>query len=474
MSTPSQSVLPPSPAASSPMSVDTAAELARSAPGITNTEPGFANTYGPGTSSPGGLLAASLPALGVGGLGALLLYHRYLQDKRNAQRAEKEKQASGNSVLAQLPGVHPKDMLLGAALGGGAGILYDTLAAKPENEKRLPKALKRILGGAAIGAAGANVVGDRARRYITNTQLPFGYGTSGSVLPKSFKQFWEGAVLDKPSFDPAAVQEIVNSRPYNKQYGAIVQNMLGARRELLRRTFGVHGNNPDTDFWQKNKGTGGPDYYSLNEARKDYPQLVKDLFLPTRLSKPPQSLFAAPGKAVAQENTAAGWINTELFGADSLLGGQQVSLQPAGKKFKGRVLDRYDVTPTKQDIAELKNAVLSGKILDPKWRAAKRTDSGYYAGHTNSSYIKSLLARLLVDNVLAEEHPWVSQSFTMQPSRTPRRGADWNPLFGLDPTKPHPAYSLQMTQESGKPAVPAMNYSELLDYLARLHTSAQR
>lgn len=443
-----------------PISVDTAAGLARNSPGVTSTEPGFANTYAPGADSPGGMLAASIPALGVGTLGALLLYHRYLQDKRNKE----EKQAGLESITAQLPGLHAKDMLLGAALGGGAGLAYDALASKPEGEKRLPKALKRILGGAALGATGANLVGDRARRYITNTQLPFGYGASGSSLPKSFKQFWEGAVLDKPSFDPAAVQALANKQPDNKGYSDVLKNIIGARRELWRRSFGVHGNS-QADIWQKNTGGRGPDYYSLNESRKDYPQLVKDLFLPSRLATDIKPLFANPAKVVARENAGEGWVGSDMFGSDSLVGGQQIGVQPVGTGFKGRVVDRIDVTPSKEDTAAFRDAILSGKIFDSKWRNAVRDNKGTYDTGTNAAFVKSMLGRLLIDKGLTEEKPWVSQSFNMTPTPATHLGSLPRRIF--TPSKA-PQYDLQLTQESGAPATAPMAYSDLMKYLSAM------
>jgi hypothetical protein len=443
-----------------PISVDTAAGLARNSPGVTSTEPGFANTYAPGASSPGGVLAASIPALGVGTVGALLLYHRYLQDKRK----EEEKQAGLESITAQLPGLHAKDMLLGAALGGGAGLAYDALASKPEGEKRLPKALKRILGGAALGATGANLVGDRARRYITNTQLPFSYGASGSILPKSFKQFWEGAVLDKPSFDPAAVQALANKQPDNKGYPDVLKNIIGARRELWRRSFGVHGNS-QADIWQKNTGGRGPDYYSLNESRKDYAQLAKDLFLPSRLATDIKPLFANPAKVVARENAGEGWVGSDMFGSDSLVGGQQIGMQPVGTGFKGRVVDRIDVTPSKEDTAEFRDAILSGKIFGSKWRNTVRGNEGTYDNGTNAAFVKSMLGRLLIDKGLTEEKPWVSQSFNMTPTPATHLGSLPRRIF--TPSKA-PQYDLQFTQESGAPATAPMAYTDLLNYLSAM------
>jgi hypothetical protein len=451
-----------------PLSVDTAAEIARSTPGIANTEPGFANTYRAGADSPGGILMASLPALGVGGLGALLLYHRHLQDKR-----KKEKQASLEGITAQLPGLHAKDMLLGAALGGGAGLAYDALASKPTGEKRLPKALKRILGGAAIGAAGANLVGDRARRYITNTQLPAGY-TPGSILPTSFKQFWDGAILDKPSFDPKSVQAQADLQPGNKGYAEISQTIINARRELLRRAFGVHSNSK-ADIWQKNKGNAGPDYYSLNESRKDYPALVKQLFLPSSVEAGEYhggGVFANPRAAFP--NTSADnnqWGGTDILGENTLVGGQQISLRETPgmftHKFKGRTLDRFDVTPSKKEVADFKDAILTGKIFDSKWMKQPRQGDGYLTatGKTNSTFVKSMLRRLVVDKLLTEEHPWVSQSFNMTPTPVRSLSDRYKRLAGPSNA---PKYDLQLTRESGKPATESMSHQDLMNYLMAL------
>jgi hypothetical protein len=420
-----------------PLSVDTAAEIARSTPGITNREPGFANTYRAGTDSPGGMLMASLPALGVGGLSLLMLYRKHLQDQQEQEEQKKLKLASWQDIKAQLPGIHTKDMLLGGALGGGAGLVYDALAKKPEGKSRLRTALKRILTGAAIGAGGANLVGDRARRYLTNTKIPFGYGTD-SIMPKSLRQFWDAAVLDKPSFDSKALDQLVKDNPGSVADRAALDTMLDARRELNRRSFGVHSSNPATDVWQKNKGEKGPDYYSLNEKRKDYLKYLTTLFTPS--GKPPVDasvIFKDPGKMINKGNTSKNdWANTGLFGSDSLLGSQQVSVMPTGTpvmpSYKGRVLDRYDFTATQEDKKHFWDSVLSGDIFRSQWRKATPDVEGDYKNN-NASRAMSTAQRMLVDNLLTEEHPWISQSFNMTPD-------------------PKGNYAMQLTQESGAPA----------------------
>lgn len=415
-----------------PLSADNAGAIASTTPGITNTEPGYANTYLTGTDSPAGWLAAGLPALGVGGLGLLMLYRRHLQDEE--ERKRQLKTASWQDIKAQLPGFHAKDMLLGGALGGGAGLLYDSLAQKPKDKSRLRTALRRALTGAAIGAGGANLLGDRLRRYITNVKTPFSYGTD-SILPQSFRQFWDAAVLDKPSFNPQTLDKLVQDNPNVFADREALDTMLAARRELNRRSFGVHSNNAATDVWQKNKGDKGPDYYSLNEQNKNYLQHLQTLFFPSgQPNRVAEGLFENPGETLHVGNTNS-WLSTGLFGADSLLGGQQVIAKPTGDllrpTYKGRVLDRYDMTPSAYDKKHLAAAALRGDIFRPSWRGAVEGNTGYTAV-PNGTRANSTLLRMLWDNWLSEERPWVSQNFTMAPQ------ADGK-------------YELELNRESGEP-----------------------
>lgn len=384
--------------------VQDAAQAARTNP-ITkgNTEPGFANTYGPGTSSPGGYLAASLPALGVGGLGLLLLYQRHLQEKR-----DKEKLLKRADFISQLPGLHPKDMLLGAALGGGAGLLYDVARGQPEG-RRVSTTLKRLLAGAGIGAVGANLVGDRARRYIINSILPFGYDQSNileQLKPRSAKHVYDALIADKPSYDPKALAELNERFNGNK---AVRDTAIAARYELYRRGMGVHSDNPVRDFWQRNKGVKGPDYYSVNEKHPEYARRVAQLYLQSAPGSPP---LTGP-EAVSALNAAQGWRAFDALGANTLLGEQQVM---ADSKGQGRVLDRHDITPEKAHANKLWDATKRLDVFKPSWWGQQHdASSPYDAGKTNAGWLTSLLGRMFWDRVLTEEHPWVSQRFQFKP-----------------------------------------------------------
>jgi hypothetical protein len=402
------------------LSVDAASDYVKGLPGMSSqTEPGFANTYGNGSDTPSGIMAAALPAAGIGALSLYLLYRRKMQDEQEAQK----KQASFRS---QLPGLHPKDILLGAAAGGGAGLLYDLAAGTKPGEKRLPKALKRILGGAAIGGAGANLIGDRARRYITNTTIPLDYDAADKVqqlMPGSLKRFIDAAILDKPSFNPKRVQEYINTLKMKGTPGDPgpddLPAVINARRELNRIAFGVHTPNATADYWQYNKGDKGPGYYSVNESNPNYKTIREQLFGPR--SATARGIIGAvtqyPAEAIAGQNLAKKqWRTSGLFGADTLMGGQQVALPPSAKSPQiGRVLDRFDVTPAQDEITYAQDAVKKFKIFNPEWWTSEKETPGYSntKTETNRQFMGGLISRLIWDKILTEKYPWVSQQFRM-------------------------------------------------------------
>jgi len=398
--------------------VDDAAQIAQTDPTLSaNTEPGFTNTYTPYSNIPKGYLAAGVPLAGVGALGLMLLYKRHQEDQ---QRKKLLKAADWQSIKAQLPGVHTKDILLGAAAGAGGGALYDMLSPTPKDKKKLPTALRRILTGAAIGGVGANVVGDRARRYISNVKIPAGYG-SADLTPKSFAQFGRAFFADKPAYDPEELKALLPALGGNKD---VLDDVVQSRRELTRRSFGVHSD-AGADYWQKNKGGKGPDYYSLNEKSPDYLRRLNNLFMPTNLPwktkdehgasmQHRNEMLVSPQSSIANMNSGSSGVTTSdfgLFGSSTLLGDQLLATKPDGKNLEGRVLDRWDVTPTSNEKKYIWDAITGRKVLNPKWYGAQAELPGYSKDQTNTSFIGSLLGRLFWDNVLTEEHPWVSQRF---------------------------------------------------------------
>jgi hypothetical protein len=267
-------------------------------------------------------------------------------------------------------------------------------------------------------------------------------------MPRSLQHLWDAGFADKPSYDPAAVAKLPDIFGGSKE---VADTALSARRELVRRSMNLHRDSADTDIWQRNKGVKGPDHFSLNEKNKNYESFLKRLFLPSKLNPvSPQSvsdpaarkafaeslssspkvvdrdispIFRDPANALRIMNDVSakgpggdGWRNRDLFGANTLIGEQQVMARP-GDSVQGTVLDRFDVTPGKTDINKLLSDITSLNVLSPSWygKPADTSSADYYRGQTNAGWLKSLLSRLVWDKGLVEEQPWVSQKFQFTP-----------------------------------------------------------
>lgn len=446
-----------------PLTPDVASAIARKDPVLSqNTEPGFANTYGPGSSTPEGRWALAIPPAAMSAAGLYWLYRKYQQDK-----LEKEKQAAVDwqAVRAQMPGLHAPDLLLGGAAGAGAGMLYDYIRGS-EKGKRLPTALRRILTGAALGAGATNLAGDRFRRYLTNSVVPAGYD-SGNILsqlkPRSMQHVYDAAIKDKPSYDPKAVREFA-ARFRNTEIG---DKILAARRELKRIGFGVDTHSPATSFWQKNPGKDGPAYYSVNEKNPEYKRNLMATMLPARLL--PEEVPAL--KELFRNPQSVAWLNNptangkrldptavqtylDMFGSNSLVGGQQLVSRPNAGAVDVTVLDRDDVTASKNDKKHLAEAFLGRNMLSSTWRNAPRVNPEAGAtGQTNAQAVNSTFARMLWDRVLSKENPWVSQKFRFSPLPDNMRQAPDTPEYGME-----------LLNEAGAPVL-GITQPELRSYL---------
>jgi hypothetical protein len=444
---------------------DLAAQIAQRDPVLSqNTEQGFTNTYGPGTNIPDGQLGFAVPALGVSALGLYLLYQKHQQDKKDR---EQEKVAlTWQDVRAQLPGFHAPDILLGGAAGAGAGMLYDYIRGG-EKGKRFNQALRRILTGAAVGAGITNLVGDRARRYITNSAVLAGYDGGdmlGQLKPRSWQHFWDAAIKDKPSYNPEKVREFV-SKFKNTEVG---QRVLDARREINRIGMGVDLHNPETSVWQRNDGDKGAPYYSLNEKNKDYLRNLLSIYLPAE-SNPNQLMIGGTGALLFQNpNKGFKFLNrgvpkynqdpmdtqrlTDFFGTNPLLGAQQLIAQQNGNDVDLLSMDRHDVTPSDETIKNLFGSVFSGKVFSPEWRG-QVAPGGYEQGQTNAQALTGAAGRMLWDRVLRHENPWVAQKFKFSPVTTP---------VG-------PEYGLNMLRQDNTPVFSRpMNRGDVFEYLQQL------
>lgn len=447
----------------------TAAQIAQRDPVLSqNKEPGFANTYGPGTNTPPGQLGFAVPALGMSALGLYLLYQKYQQDKRDQE--EKIASVDREAIRAQLPGLHIPDTLIGGAAGAGAGMLYDYIRGGEKGKRFLP-ALRRILTGAALGAGVTNFAGDRFRRYLTNSVVPAGYD-AGNILeqlkPRSWQHVYDAAIRDVPSYDPAKLEKFV-STARNTEVG---QRILAARREIERIGQGVNTHNPDSSVWQRNTDKT----YSLNEKNKDYLKNLSSIFLPSTLhplafysaqelnrDKHPtgvdiSGIFKNPNAGLRFVNSLplAGQQNVDFFGTNPLLGAQQlITRENAGRELEGLVLDRHDVTPSTSGLSTLYAAFAGRKMLDPKWRDATIND-GYEKGQTNSQVVGGTLGRLFWDRILRSENPWVTQKFKFIPAQDIGSG---------------PENNLQLLKQDNTPATAPLSRDNLHVYLKQLQSS---
>lgn len=431
-------------------------------------EPGFAESFqNPNTKEllwrssallPIGLSAAGLLALGSGRKDIKPLPPKQvaISKKKKAPSLAKaaDWQETFQNVKAQLPGLHPIDTAAGALGGAALGGLYDVLRGNSEKlapNKRWKSTARRVLGGALLGGGAANLAGDRARRYISNTLMPFGYDPSAvDAVKPTWKKVWQAGVLDKPTYSLEQLQES-SDRDVNEA-------KLDARREIMRRTFGVHANNPVTDWWQKNKGG----YYSLNEKNPEYAKRLRAIFGPqsdykthtmySMMSNPDQFLSDFNTKKIPNQSDVY-----DFFSGWQMLGDQQLPFAKRGPRFDGQVLDRFDITPNPKEVSHLKQWVTNQLAQkDPAWNSRRMSEEdlkGFdYAPNmadrtpTNSAMGKSVLGRWLWDNVLSEEKPWISQKFTLKPNEIEQTIGNMHPRFG----QPPPAYQFEFLNEAGK------------------------
>jgi hypothetical protein len=429
-------------------------------------EPGFAATFDYNAAKE--KLWNYGPLVGLGGLGAALWYLNREQ-KPKAPVAKKkpqpvvgvEKSADLKDIIDNirwhLPKLRVPDTVVGGLAGAGAGGLYDLIRGKGKDGKR--KTLRRVLTGALTGAGLTNLVGDRFRRYISNTKLPLGYTpNAANEITPSWKRIWNAAILDKPDYDPKAV-DYWNSRRDG------MMRFLPARQEIVRRQFGLPFDQKDP-WWQKNP----EGYYSLNENSSDYLKrmsllfgshvhkgIARENFLhagPDKLLKNPETALAAFTKYPDRQSP-----DYDFFGSGQLLGGMHLPYvkNPDGS-FSGMALDRWDVTPNKAESDYFKSNL--GKLLtDPKWRMQPLQENlSWYvkpeARHTNSSAMKAIGGRWIWDNILSDELPWIGQKFTVAP-RTDRATLG-ETLSGTN----HPN-TLQFLKFDNSPATPAMGYAAL-------------
>ena len=471
----------------------------RQFPNLVHTgEPGFAESFqNPATKEmlwrTGAALPLGLSAAGLWALGSGRNDIKPLPPKQPVGKKKKpvpvvksaDWQETLQNVKAQLPGLHPVDTAVGAVGGAALGGLYDVLrgnSGKLAPNKRWKSTARRVLGGALLGGGAANLAGDRARRYISNTLLPFGYnnerlknvaitpkqlsqdigerwkkwregattvtgaGRDGAedIKPDSLSKVWNAAVLDKPTYAPDDLKEVSGWGNFG--------GTIDARREIMRRTFGVHANNANTDWWQKNKGG----YYSLNEQNPDYEKRLRLLFGPEHAygSGDMSRFLTDPQKKLTDFNTKLPKYTSQardfdFFAGGQINGDQQVPFAMRGPRIDAQVLDRFDLTPNPDEQQHLKSWLRNTAMRqNPGWGFERKRDGhfdyGADQGKTNNELAKTIGSRWLWENVLSNELPWISQKFTMTPNTEATNGDAF-------------PWALQFLRENGQAAGPKIN-----------------
>lgn len=330
-------------------------------------------------------------------------------------------------VLGQLPRVRLPDTAAGSVLGAGAGLLAERLRKKDKAKRRYGRA---ALAGAAGGAALANLLGDRLRRYVSNTVMPVSYDDPGGQAAPTWKKVWRAGVLDEPEYDPDRVARHAARHPDS------AAEQLAARRELFRRQLGVHTARPAEDVWAPN-----PDgSVSLNPANPAAGRYV-------------EKLLTGPGAA---DRSTGKWMEdaARANSADEkelpprlmapVVGGQTVDYEPvshfndsSAPRTEGvfKVRDRWDVTLDPSEREFLAAGLGKALALNGSWFRAPHTGAegrvAYTAGRnlTNRQVAKSLIAREILDKLLVHENPVVTQRLhIVQPKDgkavvTPQTGA---------------------------------------------------
>lgn len=299
----------------------------------------------------------------------------YLKDKLLTKKS-----SFWEKARAQLPGFHPYEAAAGGLAGAGAAGLYNWLSDDPEEENEMGRKGRNLVIGALAGAGGANLVGDRARRYISNVVHPAGYSADkvmSGIKDNGWRGAWKGGVLDQPLWGDKG-----NSTDY----------IMDMRRELFRRGLGVHGESAG-DFFQTSRGNEvGLHPRLFNEAGNVQPQVWNALYgvankpsdsaLPVHLRRSPVLGGFTARRSPDQVNVSDVW---------------DFSLNPKEKDLM---------------LASAKHKFLGGAAPPP---AALRDGISIHNDSSSDGMLSSLALRELASKVLMHNPTTFNQSFRLAP-----------------------------------------------------------
>jgi len=383
-----------------------------------DSEDGFSgsqslNTAGQDFTSPAAILAGSAAA-GAGLAAWLKIRH---QSKKIKALKELVKLSS---VYSALPAVRLGDTLIGGGLGALGGAALNTareyFTEDSKDRDLLGAATKGVLLGGATGAALGNVVGDRARRYLSNTVPLIGHGYSSEATSKGISPFKDDGGVDWSKLYSAAVDDVpVRRNSLGETSNKIDDFTERARHELFRRQLGVHTPGA-SDLWVENNDKS----MSMNPDNVDVVKHTGAMMLPIQPVKSLSDWVSSINSAKPESPGAMRWIT----------GGQTASLKP----FPGPTVgapgpaiidqrDRWDFTmrPNEKEVmlGQLKDFILGDK--DALSRPAEPGTDYEMAitpdkKQTRLDQMKSLLQRSLINNLVAKTNPWIQHRLVATPS----------------------------------------------------------
>jgi len=261
---------------------------------------------------------------------------------------------------------------------------------------------------------GANLVGDRTRRYLSNKINLYGYEPK-DVKPKNFKEIWDGAILDKPLEGQSKSPNMDNQ----------------ARRALMREGMGVEPYNAKDNIWAKQQDGS----FSINPENNNSGDLVKNMMFGynnNRFNESPDTykgLLADPVKFIGNNINSSPTGSQHLL-MDPLIGSERTSLYPYKSKYEepdylAKILKRWDVRLKNPEKEALKQYLLNKFVhKDPNPSAYSgseymgnldfKANDPYDVPKDMKNVLKTDVEREVAQNLIYKNSPWVSQRLFMK------------------------------------------------------------
>jgi hypothetical protein len=343
-----------------------------------------------------------------------------------------------NTVRGQLPNIRIPDTVVGGGAGALGGWAYNKLTDDPSLSpaKQKTRKWRNMLAGAGIGAAGGNLVGDRTRRYISNTISPFGYSNNDQTtnMKPSLKKIWEAGVMDRPQ--QKGVADYLAGKyqpPFQEDYDTLHNSVANAatKRELIRIGAGVNTHTPNS-IWSKQLDGS----QSINPKHNNASNLVQEFMFPSvkpgRGSTNP-TFLNYPMAAISGQNEKP---DPEGGLMTSISGGQRIPAYPYagnyGQDYLAKMQKKFTVQPKGSEIADLET-YLKDRFVHHNPQAQLPALNQYeQANTTPKAEMLNLAKRWGFENLVMKQAPSVSQRMYFQ--QLPGSTTDTRPYYAAIPS----------------------------------------